>query len=71
VIRAGQDVARTVSSQSATETHFPSPLNVHSNLSKMQSFSYKSHSFCRRWSCMLIVLTGLFSMLMSQILSVR
>ena len=31
-------------------THSPEPLNVHSNLSKMQSFSYRSHSFCFKCS---------------------
>lgn len=32
------------------KTHSPSPEKVHSNLSKMQSFSYRSQSLVLRWS---------------------
>lgn len=31
-----------------SQTYLPSPEKVHSNLSKMQSFSYRSHSLLRR-----------------------
>lgn len=54
-----------------TRTHLSSPLHTHSNLSKMQSFSYKSHNLPRRWSWMGMVFNGRFSMLMSQILRLR
>jgi hypothetical protein len=37
----------------------PLPDRLHSNLSKMQSFSYRSHSLALRKSCMRMVFTGL------------
>eukprot|EP01085_Mycamoeba_gemmipara_P000146 Mycagemm_TRINITY_DN9885_c0_g2::TRINITY_DN9885_c0_g2_i1::g.146::m.146 type:complete len:113 gc:universal TRINITY_DN9885_c0_g2_i1:1132-794(-) len=49
----------------------PSPARQHSNLSKMQSFSYKSQSLERRWSWMGITFTGLLSMFTSHTFSVR
>ena len=52
-------------------THESVPDQVHSNLSKMQSFSYRSHNFPLKWSWIGIVFTGLESMLISQILSDR